>query len=43
MATTDQLKALLKSHAEQDDERFFSVALQIAAHAATTHAPRTTR
>lgn len=34
MATTDQLKALLKSHADQDDERFFSVALQIAAQAA---------
>lgn len=31
MATADQLKALLKSHAERDDERFYSIALQVAA------------
>lgn len=31
MATADQLKALLKSHASRDDERFYSVALQVAA------------
>ncbi len=31
MATADQLKALLKSHADRDDERFYSIALQVAA------------
>lgn len=31
MATADQIKALLKSHAERDDARFYSVALQVAA------------
>ena len=34
MASADQLKALLKSHIEGDDERFFSVAMQVAAHEA---------
>ena len=34
MASADQLKALLKSHLEGDDERFFSVAMQVAAHEA---------
>lgn len=34
MATADQIKALVKSHAEGDDTRFYSVALQMAAHAA---------
>lgn len=34
MARGDQLKALLKSHLEGDDERFFSVAMQVAAHEA---------
>ena len=34
MATADQVKALVKSHAEGDDTRFYSVALQVAAHAA---------
>src|SRR5690606_29096377 len=34
MATADQMKALVKSHAAGDDERFFSVALQVAARAA---------
>ena len=34
MASAAQLKALLKSHLEGDDERFFSVALQVAAHEA---------
>lgn len=34
MANADQLKALLKSHAEGDDTRFYSVALQVAARAA---------
>ncbi len=34
MATADQLKALVKSHAEGNDERFFSIALQVAARAA---------
>lgn len=31
MATAEQLKALLRSHAERDDQRFYSVALQVAA------------
>jgi len=30
MATAEQLKALLKSHVDQDDQRFYSVALQVA-------------
>lgn len=34
MASADQIKALLKSHLEGDEERFFSVALQVAAHEA---------
>ncbi|MCP5424554.1 MAG: ATP-binding protein [Gammaproteobacteria bacterium] len=34
MASADQLKALLKSHLEGDNERFFSVAMQVAAHEA---------
>ncbi|ROP41850.1 AAA family ATPase [Saccharothrix texasensis] len=34
MATADQVKALVKSHAEGDDTRFYSVALQVAAGAA---------
>lgn len=35
MATAEQLKALLRSHAEGDNDLFRSVALQIAAHAAS--------
>ncbi|MCY4076752.1 MAG: ATP-binding protein [Acidobacteria bacterium] len=34
MASGEQLKALLKSHVDGDDERFFSVAMQVAAHEA---------
>jgi len=34
MPSADQLKALLKSHAEGDDDRFYSVAMQVAAHEA---------
>ncbi len=34
MASSDQLKALLKSHLEGDDDRFYSVAMQVAAHEA---------
>jgi SpoVK/Ycf46/Vps4 family AAA+-type ATPase len=34
MARADQLKALVKSHMEGDDQRFFSVAMQLAAHEA---------
>lgn len=34
MASADQLKALLKSHMEGDEQRFFSVAMQVAAHEA---------
>jgi SpoVK/Ycf46/Vps4 family AAA+-type ATPase len=35
MATAEQLKALLRSHADGDDDLFRSVALQIAAHQAS--------
>ena len=34
MATSDQLKALVKSHGEGDDAQFYSVAMQVAAKAA---------
>jgi len=34
MATADQVKALIRTHAEGDDSKFYSVALQVAAHAA---------
>lgn len=34
MASADHIKALIKSHAEGDDVRFYSVALQVAAQAA---------
>jgi SpoVK/Ycf46/Vps4 family AAA+-type ATPase len=34
MASAEQVKALLKSHADGDDERFFAVAMQLAAHEA---------
>jgi len=34
MARADQLKALLQSHSEGDDQRFYSVAMQMAAHEA---------
>ncbi|MBL8601247.1 MAG: ATP-binding protein [Myxococcales bacterium] len=34
MATADQLRALIESHGEGDDDRFYSVALQVAAQAA---------
>jgi SpoVK/Ycf46/Vps4 family AAA+-type ATPase len=40
VATADQVKALVKSHAEGDDARFYSVALQVAARAARSgHGP----
>ncbi len=32
MASANQLKALLQSHLEGDDARFYSVAMQVAAH-----------
>lgn len=34
MASIEQLKALLKSHVDGDDDRFFAVAMQVAAHEA---------
>jgi SpoVK/Ycf46/Vps4 family AAA+-type ATPase len=34
MASADQLKALVKSHIERDDGKFYSVAMQVAAHEA---------
>ena len=34
MATADQVKALVQSHADGDDGHFYSVAMQVAARAA---------
>lgn len=34
MATADQVKALIRCHAEGDDDRFYAIALQVAAQAA---------
>jgi SpoVK/Ycf46/Vps4 family AAA+-type ATPase len=34
MASADQLKALIRSHLNRDDDQFFSVAMQVAAHEA---------
>ncbi len=34
MATADQVKALIESHSEGDETRFFAIALQVAAQAA---------
>jgi len=34
MARADQVKALIRSHAEGDDERFYAIAMQVAAQAA---------
>lgn len=34
MARADQVKALVRSHAEGDDERFYAIAMQVAAQAA---------
>ena len=34
MASAEQIKALLQSHADGDDDRFYSVAMQVAAHEA---------
>jgi SpoVK/Ycf46/Vps4 family AAA+-type ATPase len=34
MATADQVKALIRCHADADDTRFYAVAMQVAAHAA---------
>ncbi len=34
MATADQVKAMIRSHAEGDDSRFYAIAIQVAAHAA---------
>lgn len=34
MASSEHIKALLRSHLERDDERFLSVVLQVAAHEA---------
>lgn len=36
MATADQVKALIKSHAEGDETRFYAIAMQMAAQAART-------
>jgi AAA+ superfamily predicted ATPase len=36
MPTADQVKALIRSHSEGDDTRFYSIAIQVAAHAART-------
>jgi SpoVK/Ycf46/Vps4 family AAA+-type ATPase len=34
MATADQVKALVRSHADDDDTRFYAIAMQVAAQAA---------
>jgi len=34
MATAEQIKALVKSHTEGDEARFYAIAMQVAAHAA---------
>ena len=34
VASSDQLKALIKSHISRDDGQFFSIAMQVAAHEA---------
>jgi hypothetical protein len=34
MASSEHIKALLKSHLERDEDRFLSIALQVAAHEA---------
>lgn len=34
MATAEQIKALIRSHSSEDDERFYTTALQVAAHEA---------
>ena len=34
MASSDQLKALIRSHISRDDGQFLSVAMQVAAHEA---------
>ena len=36
MATADQIKALIRSHADGDDTRFYAIAMQVAAHSART-------
>ncbi|MGI5862125.1 MAG: AAA family ATPase [Myxococcales bacterium] len=36
MATADQIKALIRSHADGDDTRFYAIAMQVAAQAART-------
>ena len=36
MANSEQVKALIRCHAEGDDDRFYAVAMQVAAHAART-------
>ncbi|MEZ5442615.1 MAG: hypothetical protein R3F15_14160 [Lysobacterales bacterium] len=36
MANAAQIKALIRSHAERDDTRFYAVAMQVAAQAART-------
>lgn len=34
MATANQVKALVRSHADGDDTRFYAIAMQVAAQAA---------
>src|SRR5689334_564239 len=34
MATVDQVKALVRSHADGDDSQFYAIAMQVAARAA---------
>lgn len=34
MATADQVTALIRSHADGDDSRFYAIAMQVAARSA---------
>jgi len=34
MSTAEQLKALIKSHFDDDSDRFFTISMQLAAHEA---------
>ncbi|MFO0809000.1 MAG: ATP-binding protein [Gemmataceae bacterium] len=40
MATAEQIKALLTSHMEGDDQRFLAISMQVAAHAAKKGQPK---
>ena len=43
MATADQVKALIRSHAEGDNDRFYAIAMQVVAQEENTGSRRKTR